>query len=654
MKENILIVEDEFIVANDLRLMLTKAGYYVCGTAASVNEAKKIIEKENPTWVLLDIFLQDGSRGTELADFLTARKIGFVYISANTNQKVLESATATQPYGFLVKPFRERDLLIMLEIAREKHSQNLELVQQRETLLLQQVQSLIAAPANPESKMVHVPAAFQALIPFDYMKIDFFRHNEQADQFNFIRKSFGEYEILKNSALPESMGLTGRDLNLSKPKPIKGIGGYFLNGMDFRRSLLDDAWDKMLSNHFQLEAKLSHVFILEDKSMAVMSFYSRNPSEYASSKLALLLKANNAIVDLLYQVSVESSIPFVTSIKQPVVNNKMIEVAPGPKAPTTGFKDIVGNSPELLKVLDNILVVSKAEISVLITGESGTGKEKVAHNIHLLSARKNKPYIVVNCAALPHELIESELFGHEKGAYTGAIEKRVGKFELADGGTIFLDEIGEMPLEAQVKLLRVLQEKEIDHVGGKLPVKVNIRVIAATNRKLEKEVAEGRFRLDLYYRLNVFPISLPPLRARKEDIPELAAHFLKIFAKDTGRNVDRFTSHALGQLASYDWPGNIRELGHFIQRCMLISTGPVIERVELPETISEDGKGFIKTPALRTLEEMEKQHIVGVLKNCKGKVCGPGGAAEILDLPPSTLNSKMKKLGITREYYFNV
>lgn len=324
-----------------------------------------------------------------------------------------------------------------------------------------------------------------------------------------------------------------------------------------------------------------------------------------------------------------------------------------PNTPIRNFGGIVGNSPELLKVFDHISLVSQAEISVLITGESGTGKEKVARSIHQLSARKNNPYVVVNCGALPYELIESELFGHEKGAYTGAVDKRIGKFELADGGTIFLDEIGEMPLEAQVKLLRVLQEKEIDHVGGKAPVKVNIRVIAATNKILEKEVAEGRFRTDLYYRLNVFPIALPPLRSMKKDIPLLAAHFLLIYAKVTGKKIDGFGPFALAQMESYDWPGNIRELGHFVQRCMLTARGSMINEVELPLAMTEDAVAPPKPFALKTLLEIEIEHIVEVLKNCKGKVCGPQGAAEILDLPPSTLNSKMKKLGIKRESYFN-
>lgn len=330
-----------------------------------------------------------------------------------------------------------------------------------------------------------------------------------------------------------------------------------------------------------------------------------------------------------------------------------VTVAHSISSSSRNFAGIIGNNFELLKVLDHIFLVSQAEISVLITGESGTGKEKVAQSIHQLSARRNRPYVVVNCAALPFELIESELFGHEKGAYTGAVDKRIGKFELAEGGTVFLDEIGEMPLEAQVKLLRVLQEKEIDHVGGNGPVKVNIRVIAATNKILEKEVAEGRFRADLYYRLNVFPIALPPLRSRKDDIQLLAAHFLQIYAKDTGKKIDGFSPLAITQMESYDWPGNIRELGHFVQRCMLTARGSMINEVELPSTVTEDGVVPHKPYALRTMLEMETEHIIGVLKNCKGKVCGPGGAAEILDLPPSTLNSKMKKLGINRESYFN-
>jgi transcriptional regulator with GAF, ATPase, and Fis domain len=255
----------------------------------------------------------------------------------------------------------------------------------------------------------------------------------------------------------------------------------------------------------------------------------------------------------------------------------------------------------------------------------------------------------VNCAAMPAELIESELFGHEKGAFTGAVEKRIGKFEMADGGTIFLDEIGEMPLESQVKLLRVLQEKQFEHIGSSKTVKVDVRIVAATNRNLEKEVAEGRFRLDLFYRLNVYPIELPPLRDRKDDISLLAEHFLSRSSASMGRtDVPQLSPQALKQLLDYNWPGNIRELEHLMERTLIKTRQEIIEKIELP---GEQAQNISQNGTNKTLEQIEANHILSVLKSCSGKITGAGGAAEILGLPPSTLTSRMKKLGIKKGLY---
>ena len=315
------------------------------------------------------------------------------------------------------------------------------------------------------------------------------------------------------------------------------------------------------------------------------------------------------------------------------------------------FSDIVGNSSVLLNVMDLVNRVAPSDTSVLILGESGTGKEKIADSIHQLSPRKGQAFIKVNCAALPPALIESELFGHEKGSFTGATEKRIGKFALADKGTVFLDEIGELPLELQVKLLRVLQEKEIESVGARSAVKINVRIIAATNRNLEKEVAEGRFRLDLYYRLNVFPILLPPLRERREDIPMLITHFIQLYNRKTGNKITGVTDKVLKKLMAYDWPGNIRELEHLIERNILLARSSVIEDINL-STPAQKEYPVTAMPGnhVKTMEENERDHILAVLKKCNGKIWGAGAAAEMLNLPPSTLKSKMKKLGIKKAY----
>ncbi|MEL1244957.1 sigma-54 dependent transcriptional regulator [Flavobacterium sp. DGU11] len=452
-KEKILIVEDEFIVANDLKMILKKGGYDVVGIASSAAQARTMITAKKPQWVLLDIILKGDETGIDLAWELIKCKTPFLFISANTNQTTLEAVKKTQPYGFMVKPFREKDLLVMLDIARYRYA-----LENRAT-------------ANPQT---NVNAAF------------------------------------------------------------------------------------------------------------------------------------------------------------------------------TG---IVGNSPLLQAVLSKINIVAPTETSVLITGESGTGKERIAHTIHEHSARKNKPIVVVNCAALPLSLMESELFGYEKGAFTGANSRRIGKFEQADGGTLFLDEIGELPLDAQVKLLRVLQEKEIERIGGDQTIKVDVRIIAATNRSLEHEVAEGRFRLDLYYRLNVFPVELPPLRERKEDIALLAEYFLKKFNTASGRNINGFGQKAMEQLQHYNWPGNIRELEHLIERSTLLATSEEISQVNLPANVALPAPQSGETGGLQSLEDMERRHIMQALQACGGKVFGPGGAAEILKIPATTLYSKMKKLGIQQEHY---
>src|SRR4029079_17960213 len=245
------------------------------------------------------------------------------------------------------------------------------------------------------------------------------------------------------------------------------------------------------------------------------------------------------------------------------------------------FSHLVGKSPKFLETLERAKMVGGTDTSVLILGESGTGKELIAHSIHKVSARRYKPFIVVNCGTLPANLIESDLFGHGKGSYTGAVAKREGKFELADGGTIFLDEIGELPLELQVKFLRVLQEREIEPIGGK-PRKINVRILAATNKDLEEEVAAGRFRIDLYYRLNVFPLQMPSLRERKEDIPALANHFLKKYSGEERKQVPVLSIEATNMLMQYDWPGNIRELENAIQRNIVLAKGGVIDCLEMP------------------------------------------------------------------------
>ena len=471
MDNKILIVEDELIVAKDVQRSLERSGYKIIGIARTANEALGILMRERPSIVLLDIYLEEKLTGIDLAIELNKQNIPFIYLSANSNKKILEQANFTEPYGFIVKPFREKDVLVSLAIAKYHIDQKLQL----------------------KNQQAHT---FQSSI----VSKDFLSHIENG---------------------PESVN------------PFEGIAGN--------------------------SGKMRHVF------------------------------------DLISQVA-----PLTTS--------------------------------------------------VLILGENGTGKEGVANCIHRLSTRNKKPFIKINCAALPINLVESELFGHEKGSFTGAHERKIGKFEQASGGTILLDEIGEMSAEMQAKLLRVLQEKEIDRIGGKSSIKVDVRIIAATNKDLELEVAQGRFRMDLYYRLLVFPIIIPPLRERAEDIPALVTYFLRIYCGKYSIPLKTISNVALAELQGHNWPGNVRELEYLVERTILLTRSKEIETVKIPGRIDEAPNNKAFEGSTKTMQEMEGEHILAVLKQTNNRIAGKGGAAELLNLPPSTLYSKMKKLGIIRKF----
>jgi DNA-binding NtrC family response regulator len=461
MGEKILIVEDEPVIAEDIRLTIEEAGYAFCGIAPSVNRALELVKEQKPRLVLVDIFLKGNLSGLDLALSLNEKDIPFVYLSADHDQQIMELAKRTGPYGFVVKPIRKKDLLVALDMAHHRWEQKL-----------------------------------QSTIVSFHKKVNHFNGKHQNSE---------------------------------------------------------------------------------------------------------------------------------------------------------AFEGMVGETLRMQEVFDSIRLVAPFDTTVLILGESGTGKEGVANAIHNLSARKDKELIKVNCSAIPHHLIESELFGHEKGAFTGAIEKRIGKFERGNGGTIFLDEIGDMPSEMQVKLLRVLQEKEFERIGSNTTLKTDTRIIAATNRDLEKEMEAGKFRSDLFYRLDVFPIQLPSLRERKGDIPLLVAHFIKIFSQKMGKFISGISDCQMKKLIEYNWPGNIRELQNLLERTVLLAKLNIIDNVQLPAIKHKNNfhEAFSK---IKTSDEMQRDHVLSVLKHCNERVSGSGGAAELLNLPPSTLTARMKKLGIQRKH----
>jgi len=328
--------------------------------------------------------------------------------------------------------------------------------------------------------------------------------------------------------------------------------------------------------------------------------------------------------------------------------------------------EIIGSSPALQAALRKVAAVAPTDSTVLIHGETGTGKELFARALHAQSTRRDRPMIKLNCSAISAGLVESELFGHVRGAFTGATERRVGRFELADGGTLFLDEVSELPLETQAKLLRVLQEQEFEPVGSSKTVKVDVRVIAATNRELLADVHAGRFRSDLYYRLNVFPVDLPSLRDRPEDIESLAIHFMHRMARKLGKPIERISPATLSKLNNYTWPGNIRDLQNTIERAAVLSSGSELSvewDLAPPASVAgTNGSGGaslpqprvsapIGQPAAQSLEAIEREHIIAMLKKTRGVVEGPNGAAQLLDMNPSTVRFRMKKLGISKIDY---
>jgi formate hydrogenlyase transcriptional activator len=317
---------------------------------------------------------------------------------------------------------------------------------------------------------------------------------------------------------------------------------------------------------------------------------------------------------------------------------------------TSMFEEIVGSSERLRKVLVQVSKVARTDSTVLVLGETGTGKELIARAIYARSNRSARAFIGVNCAAIPQSLIASELFGHERGAFTGALQRHIGRFESADGGTLFLDEIGDLPAETQIALLRVLQEREIERVGSHQPIAVNVRVIAATNRRLREAVATGTFREDLFYRLSVFPIEVPTLRERRQDIPVLVEYFIERYAKRAGKKITFIGKNTMGLFRAYDWPGNIRELQNVVERGVILCES---ETFDIEESWLQGESSPLPMPAgsLAALAKREREIIEGALSKCMGRVSGPSGAAALLEIPRQTLESKIASFGINKHHF---
>jgi formate hydrogenlyase transcriptional activator len=370
-----------------------------------------------------------------------------------------------------------------------------------------------------------------------------------------------------------------------------------------------------------------------------MGFGSLQPRTYQETELAFMQQVAKQVA-----VAVDNALAYehIAQLRDKLTKEKLYleeEIQTD-----YNFEEIVGDSQVLKRVLKEVQTVAATDSTVLILGETGSGKELVARALHNRSDRRERTFVKLNCAAIPTGLLESELFGHEKGAFTGAIATKIGRFELADHGTLFLDEVGEIPPELQVKLLRVLQEQEFERLGSTRTIRVDVRIVAATNRDLRQMVEEQKFRSDLYYRLNVFPVTVPPLRDRAEDVPMLVRHFAQKFAQRMKRRVESIPSESMRALQNYAWPGNVRELENFIERAVILTHGPdlFVPLAELKAT----PKSFAALPA--TLEQAEREHILKVLRDANWVIGGASGAAAKLGMKRTTLQSKMQKLGISR------
>ncbi|HEX8316117.1 MAG TPA: sigma 54-interacting transcriptional regulator [Flavisolibacter sp.] len=643
-QQTILIVEDEFAVANDLRMILEKAGYLVIGIAHSVAKAEEFNREQRPDLVLVDIHLKGQQSGIDLARQLGEEDIPFVYVSANINSSLLEEVKTTKPYGFIVKPFREKDVLVALEIAHYRHAHRLEVRIRQEQALQIALTDALSEDGNWEQRLLKVVRLFQPYIPFDYFIVGL--EKEQAlntfRSCSFFRVGHNEYQTIWAENFLQMTGLTLEKYQQLRAR-VPNDGQAIYNSNEFEMACRQNALKGVIAETFRLQSNLNMPLQTAQNGTFFLSFFSKGPGTYQAEHLQLLERLKTSLTLTVDRLMAFDQIKLLSEQLRRENTYLQEEVKTG-----ANFEEIIGRSPKLQQVFTSITQVAPTNYTVLILGETGTGKELIARAVHNRSPRKSKALIKVNCAALPPQLIESELFGHERGSFTGATEKRIGKFELAHGGTIFLDEIGELPLELQPKLLRVLQEKEIERIGGKGSFLCDVRIIAATNRNLQTEVAAGRFRADLFYRLNVFPVHLPSLRDRKEDLLLLATHFLQKIAKNLGKKLTGISEESLEQMEAYHWPGNIRELEHLLERAAIMATGPIVSIAE-PLLLNPQPPDMVTSITIvKPSEQAERENITAALKLADYRIRGTGGAAEILQIKPTTLEAKLVRLGISR------
>jgi formate hydrogenlyase transcriptional activator len=534
-------------------------------------------------------------------------------------------------------------VITFIDITERKQTEEALRRSEEQNRSLLQINNAIITNLTQEALLRSISAALHRVISFDRCAITLYQ--PERDTFRFLAV---EGELLSDFFQP---GIEYR-------RDETSVGWVYDHQQSRVCGNLQDSPE--FANERRLAAEGIHSICvlpmsLQGKCIGTLSFVSRERDRYSEQDALFLQEVANQVVLAIRNMQ---SYDEIASLKGRL-EKENVYLREELRA-EHNFEEIVGNSPALLKVLRDVEQVAPTDSTVLVSGETGTGKELVARAIHSRSTRSGRALVNVNCSAISAGLVESELFGHVKGAFTGALDRRIGRFELANGGTIFLDEIGELNLETQVKLLRVLQEQEFEPVGSSRTLRVDVRVIAATNRNLREAVEAGRFRADLFYRLNVFPIEIPPLRERRSDIPKLVAFSLSRLSKRFGKKIEGVSGESMDYLLNYPWPGNIRELQNVIERAVIVSAEPILrlDRDLIPVTGAKaaenhgmpgpESHASAPKPAagLPTLNEVERNHILAALQETGGKIEGANGAAKILDLHPNTLRHRIQKLGI--------
>jgi formate hydrogenlyase transcriptional activator len=643
----ILILEDVAAHVELIEHELRKADMVftarrVAGRAAFLKELRDF----NPDLILADFSLPsfDGMEALSLAKEQRP-DVPFVFVSGAIGEELAIETLKQGATDYVLKqrltrlaPAARRALREAEERSARQRAE-MELCQTRDELELRlkertallEINNAIITNLDRQSLFRAIAQSLRQILPFDRAVL--MLHDAERDVMRVA--------ALEGPLTARQYGAVGTEINRQ--------GSHAGWALDHKQCLLRR--DLAEGLQFPIEEKVlsegirSYIIaplIGKRKTLGTLNLGSENPGRYSKEDALFLLEVAGQVA-----LAIENMLDYeeIASLKARFERENIYlkeEIRT-----EHNFEEIVGQSTAIRKSLQAVEMVAPTDATVLICGETGTGKELIARAVHNLSPLKDKPLVKVNCAALAAGLIESELFGHEKGSFTGALSRKIGRFELADGGTIFLDEIGDLPLELQAKLLRVLQEGEFERVGGVHTIQVSVRVIAATNRDLTEAVKAGSFRSDLFYRLNVFPIPLPSLRERREDVPLLVAHFLSSFSRKLGKPLERLSRVSMERLLRYDWPGNVRELLHVIERSAILARSPV---VHIAEPLDPRLETATDHPRLRKLEDIERAHILSVLEETNWTIDGQRGAALILGLNSNTLRSRMQKMGIKKPW----